>query len=52
MKKDQYVLGRRFADTVGAETDEQMLSKMWDSPDALPSLPELEEPTLWIMRTD
>jgi putative hydrolase len=52
MKKDQYMLGRTFADTVAAETDEQMLSKMWDSPDALPSLPELQEPTLWLARTD
>jgi uncharacterized protein (DUF2342 family) len=24
---------------------------MWDSPDALPSQPEIDEPTLWLSRT-
>ncbi len=52
MKKDQYVLGRRFADAVAERSDEQTLAKMWDSPESLPSLPELEEPTLWLARTD
>jgi putative hydrolase len=52
MKREQYALGRRFADTVAAETDEQTLAKMWGAPEALPSLPELEEPTLWLARTD
>jgi len=52
MKREQYVVGRRFCDTVAGWSDERMLAKMWDSADALPSLPELEEPTLWLSRTD
>lgn len=52
MKREQYALGRRFCDTVAERSDEQTLAKMWDSADALPSLPELDEPTLWLARTD
>jgi hypothetical protein len=32
-------------------TDEPTLARMWDSADALPSLPELQEPRLWLART-
>ncbi|MGZ4130227.1 MAG: zinc-dependent metalloprotease, partial [Actinomycetota bacterium] len=52
MKREQYAVGRRFCDIVAAQSDEETLAKMWDSADALPSLPELEEPTLWLARTD
>jgi hypothetical protein len=31
-------------------TDEQTLARMWDGPDNLPSMPELEEPRLWLAR--
>ena len=31
-------------------TDESTLARMWESAEALPSLPELEEPTLWLAR--
>jgi putative hydrolase len=51
MKKEQYAKGRAFCDAVAAETDEPTLSRMWDSAEALPSLPELDEPTLWLSRT-
>jgi coenzyme F420 biosynthesis associated uncharacterized protein len=51
MKKEQYALGRRFCDTVVERTDEATLARMWASADALPSLPELDEPTLWLSRT-
>jgi putative hydrolase len=51
MKREQYVVGRRFADAVAEQTDEPTLARMWDSPDALPSLPEIEEPRLWLART-
>jgi putative hydrolase len=52
MKREQYAIGRRFCDTTAEQSDEQTLAKMWDSADALPSLPELEEPMLWLARTD
>ena len=32
-------------------TDEATLSRMWGSYEALPSLPEITEPTLWLART-
>jgi coenzyme F420 biosynthesis associated uncharacterized protein len=51
MKREQYALGRRFCDTVVEQSDEQTLAKMWDSAEALPSLPEIDEPRLWLART-
>jgi coenzyme F420 biosynthesis associated uncharacterized protein len=51
MKRDQYRLGKAFCDTVVEQTDEATLARMWDSAEALPSLPELEEPRLWLART-
>lgn len=51
MKKEQYVAGRKFCDTVIELTDEATLSRMWESADAMPSLPEIHEPRLWLART-
>lgn len=51
MKREQYRLGKAFCDTVAELSHEAVLAKMWDSADALPSLPELEEPRLWLART-
>ncbi|HEX9311312.1 MAG TPA: zinc-dependent metalloprotease [Actinomycetota bacterium] len=50
MKQEQYRLGRDFCDRVVELTDESTLSRMWDSAEALPSMPELEEPSLWLSR--
>ncbi len=51
VKREQYRLGRAFCDTVVELTDEATLSRMWSGADALPSLPELEEPRLWLARS-
>lgn len=51
MKRAQYVDGRTFCDTVVSLTDEATLTGMWDSADAMPSLPEIGEPRLWLART-
>jgi len=51
VKREQYRLGRAFCDAVVEATDEPTLARMWDSADALPSLPELQEPRLWLART-
>ena len=48
---EQYRLGEDFCTTVVRDTDEATLSRMWGSADSLPSMPELEEPTLWLSRT-
>jgi putative hydrolase len=50
VKMDQYRLGSRFCLRVVEATDHSTLARMWDSPESLPSLPELEEPTLWLAR--
>lgn len=51
VKREQYRLGRAFCDTVAELTDEATLSRMWSDADALPSLPEIEEPRLWLARS-
>jgi len=50
MKMEQYRLGRAFCDRVVEQTDEATLARMWGTADSLPSMPELEEPTLWLSR--
>jgi coenzyme F420 biosynthesis associated uncharacterized protein len=51
VKREQYRLGKAFCDTVVELTDETTLARMWDSAEAMPSLPELEEPRLWLARS-
>ena len=50
VKQEQYRLGRAFCDHVAEATDETTLAMMWESAEALPSMPELEEPRLWLAR--
>ena len=50
MKLEQYRLGREFCARVAELTDEATVARMWESPEALPSMPEFEEPTLWLAR--
>ncbi|MEP7059560.1 MAG: zinc-dependent metalloprotease [Actinomycetota bacterium] len=51
MRREQYEAGRAFCDEVAAKSDEATLARMWDSADAMPSLPEINEPVLWLSRT-
>lgn len=51
MKREQYRAGRAFCDTVVELTDEATLARMWDSAEGLPSLPEIDEPRLWLARS-
>jgi coenzyme F420 biosynthesis associated uncharacterized protein len=48
--RDQYRQGTAFCDAVAELTDEATLARMWDDPESLPSLPEIEEPRLWLAR--
>jgi coenzyme F420 biosynthesis associated uncharacterized protein len=50
MKRDQYRLGGQFCTRVAELTDEATLARVWESAEALPSMPELEEPSLWLAR--
>lgn len=51
MKREQYRKGREFCEVVATQTDEATLARMWGSAEAMPSLPELDEPRLWLART-
>jgi uncharacterized protein (DUF2342 family) len=51
MKREQYEVGLGFCGRVVEATGEATLARMWDSPESLPSMPELEEPSLWLART-
>jgi uncharacterized protein (DUF2342 family) len=51
MKREQYGRGRAFCEVVVEQSDEATLARMWESAEAMPSLPELEEPRLWLART-
>ena len=51
MKREHYEAGRRFCDFVADQTDEVTLARMWESAEAMPSWPEVEEPRLWLART-
>jgi putative hydrolase len=50
MQRERYGIGASFCDRVAERADEATLARMWDSAEALPSMPELEEPTLWLSR--
>lgn len=50
MRHDLYASGRMFCAKVAELTDEATLGRMWESAEALPSMPEFDEPTLWLAR--
>jgi coenzyme F420 biosynthesis associated uncharacterized protein len=50
LKLRQYRLGKAFCDTVVAEAGVEGLNLVWRSPDAVPSLAELEQPRRWLSR--
>ena len=51
MKREQYEKGRAFCEVVVEQTDETTLAGCGGPPRSLPSLPELDEPRLWLART-
>jgi putative hydrolase len=50
MEPELYRRGRELCDRVVHATDQATLATMWQRPDGLPSMPELEEPALWLAR--
>jgi coenzyme F420 biosynthesis associated uncharacterized protein len=50
IKMRQYEMGKRFCDIVVSEQTISTLNRVWDSPQNVPSLPELENPYTWIER--
>jgi uncharacterized protein (DUF2342 family) len=51
VRREHFAQGQAFCDTVVELTDEATLARMWESADAMPSLPEIQEPRLWLART-
>jgi coenzyme F420 biosynthesis associated uncharacterized protein len=51
MKMKQYEQGKKFCDAVVREGGLEALNRVWTSPEALPTLAELEKPGDWIART-
>ena len=51
LKMRQYEVGKRFADAVAAEGGTELLSRVWEAPDALPTMAELKRPEQWIARS-
>ena len=50
MKMRQYELGKAFSDAVVAEGGVELLNRVWDTPEALPTLAELTDPPAWVKR--
>jgi putative hydrolase len=50
MKMRQYELGKTFCDGVADAGGIEALNRVWGSPDALPTEPELEDPAAWLER--
>jgi coenzyme F420 biosynthesis associated uncharacterized protein len=52
LKVRQYQIGKRFCDAVVAHGGIAALNRAWTGPEALPTLPELEDPLGWLTRTE
>jgi coenzyme F420 biosynthesis associated uncharacterized protein len=51
MKLRQYELGKKFADAVASTAGIEGLNRAWASPEALPTMNELQHPSSWLKRT-
>jgi coenzyme F420 biosynthesis associated uncharacterized protein len=52
VKLRQYEQGKRFADAVAAQAGIEGLNRAWSSPEALPTIGELQHPRQWLERTE
>ena len=50
LKLQQYELGKRFCDEVAKTAGMEGLNRVWESPEALPDLDELDDPERWLER--
>ena len=50
LKMRQYVLGKKFCDAVEEKHGIETLNRVWESPELLPSLAELDRPEDWVSR--
>ena len=52
LKLRQYEQGKKFCDAVVARGGIEALNRAWGSPEAMPTLAELDDPVAWIARTE
>ena len=52
LKLRQYEQGKRFCDAVVARGGIEALNRAWTSPEAMPTLAELDDPVAWLARTE
>jgi len=52
LKLRQYEQGKRFCDAVVARGGIDALNRAWASPEAMPTLAELDDPVAWIARSE
>ena len=52
MKMRQYQQGRSFCDAVHDAGGMELLNKVWEAPEALPTIEEIESPDHWIARIE
>ncbi|NEN62570.1 coenzyme F420 biosynthesis-associated protein, partial [Escherichia coli] len=52
LKLRQYELGKQFCDAMVARGGIEALNRAWASPEAMPTLAELDDPVAWIARTE
>jgi coenzyme F420 biosynthesis associated uncharacterized protein len=50
IKLRQYEQGKRFCDAVVSAAGMEALNRVWESPEALPTAEELEQPAMWLSR--
>jgi uncharacterized protein (DUF2342 family) len=51
MKLRQYEQGKRFCDAIVRDAGTEALRVVFTSPDTLPTITELDDPSAWIART-
>lgn len=49
-KLKQYALGEGFIAAVEAAGGQELFNRIWESPEMLPTLPEIRDPDLWLNR--
>ena len=50
VKMEQYRAGERFIDEVGRLGGADAMRRVWESPDTLPTMDEIREPSRWVQR--
>jgi coenzyme F420 biosynthesis associated uncharacterized protein len=52
VKIEQYRLGERFADAVATRQGMEGLNRVWERPENLPTLEEVRDPGIWMLRME